>query len=227
MPLRQVPESRSIPRPARLNRRERRSADIRERLFRAALQLFAVRGYLNTTVEDITEAADVGKGTFFNYFPTKEHVLATYGEERLAAIERALERARHARGQVLPVIRELITELSRHSSQNPELARSIFAAHCSSAAVRRDLQERLKRGRSLIARMFALAQRSGEIRSDLSAAELGRLTHIIFMGLALAWSLNPDSVLEETAVEVWDLVTPNLVNANAAAKRKRARRAGR
>src|SRR2546422_8324892 len=57
------------------SRRQRRSAEIRERLFRAALNLFAKKGFAETTVEDITEAADVGKGTFFNYFPSKEHIL--------------------------------------------------------------------------------------------------------------------------------------------------------
>jgi AcrR family transcriptional regulator len=225
MTLRQVPASRTIPRPARLSRRERRSADIRERLFRAALHLFAVRGYLNTTVEDITEAADVGKGTFFNYFPTKEHVLATYGQERLAAIEQALEKARNADGRVLPILKELITGLCGQSSQSPQLLRSIFAAHYSSAPVRGALQKRLQRGRRLFAEMFALAQKSGEIRDDLSPADLGRLTHIIFMGLALAWSLNPDAALQKTADEIWDLLAPNLVNASTGAKRKKARHA--
>ncbi|HLJ42079.1 MAG TPA: TetR family transcriptional regulator, partial [Candidatus Acidoferrales bacterium] len=56
---------------ARGGRRERRRTETRERIFRAALDLFAERGFMETTVEDITEAADVGKGTFFNYFPTK------------------------------------------------------------------------------------------------------------------------------------------------------------
>ena len=73
------------------NRRERHRAETRERLYRAALELFAERGFLETTVEDITESADVGKGTFFNYFPTKEHILAEFGGERTAAVERALE----------------------------------------------------------------------------------------------------------------------------------------
>ena len=39
------------------DRRQRRSADIRERLFLAALDLFAQKGFAETTVEDITEAA--------------------------------------------------------------------------------------------------------------------------------------------------------------------------
>src|SRR5438876_840019 len=64
------------------DRRQRRSAEIRERLFRAALNLFAQKGFLETTVEDITEAADVGKGTFFNYFPSKDHILLAFGEIR-------------------------------------------------------------------------------------------------------------------------------------------------
>src|ERR1700689_133913 len=94
-------------------RRERHRTEIRERLFRSALRLFAERGFMETTVEDITEAADVGKGTFFNYFRTKEHVLATFGAERLASFERALERAK--KGPVLPVLRDLAAGLAGHS----------------------------------------------------------------------------------------------------------------
>ena len=42
-------------------RRERHKAEIRERLFRAAIDLYMTRGLQATTVSDITEAADVGK----------------------------------------------------------------------------------------------------------------------------------------------------------------------
>ena len=76
------------------DRRQRRSTEIRERLFRAALNLFAQKGFLETTVEDITEAADVGKGTFFNYFPSKDHILLAFGEMQLSKLEAAIEMAR-------------------------------------------------------------------------------------------------------------------------------------
>jgi AcrR family transcriptional regulator len=66
------------------DRRQRRSADIRERLFRAALKLFAEKGFAETTVEDITNAADVGKGTFFNYFPSKDHILIAFSEMQIS-----------------------------------------------------------------------------------------------------------------------------------------------
>ena len=213
---------REAPRP---NRRARRSASIRERLFRSSLQLFAERGYQKTTVEDITEAADVGKGTFFNYFPTKEHVLATYGEERVAAMERALEEARSVKRPVLAVLKDLIADLAGQSSESPDLLRAIFAAHLSSAPIRAHLQQRLRRGRRLMAEIFQLAQEAGEVRRDLPAAELARLTHIVFMGVTIAWSLNPDSVLRKTSEDIWELLSPNLRTSKTQAARKSRRRA--
>ena len=54
-----------------LSRRERKKKETRQRLLEAALRLFQEFGYDDTTVEEITRAADVAKSTFFNYFETK------------------------------------------------------------------------------------------------------------------------------------------------------------
>src|SRR5215475_12781122 len=86
-----------------VSRRERRSAELRERMFRAALELFASKGYAQTTVEDITEAADVGKGTFFNYFPSKEHILTAFSEMQLAKLETVIREARRSQ-QPMPEV---------------------------------------------------------------------------------------------------------------------------
>jgi AcrR family transcriptional regulator len=199
--------ARSIP-PG--NRRERRRIETRERIYRAALEIFARRGYLDTTVEDITEAADVGKGTFFNYFPTKEHVLATYGDERVAAIERSLQNVRTAKRSVRAALKELATDLAGQSAESPDLLRSIFAAHLSCAPVRAELQNRLQRARRLLGEIVAIGQKRGEIRCDRSPTELARLTQLIFMGVTIAWALHPDSVLRKSAEEVWELFFPSL-----------------
>ena len=109
---------------------------------------------METTVEDITDAADVGKGTFFNYFPTKEHVLATLGAERVATVERALQKAK--RGSVLPALEELATDLAGQSSSSAALLRAIYAAHASCAPVRAELHKRLSIARRLLAEIFRL-----------------------------------------------------------------------
>jgi AcrR family transcriptional regulator len=191
----------------RPGRRERHRAEIRDRLYRAALDLFAKRGYFETTVEDITEAADVGKGTFFNYFPTKEHVLATYGDERVAHVDRALHAVRSGQVKPLDALRNLATTAAGQSTSSPDLLRAIFAAHLSSDSVRSDLQRRLRRARGLMAEIIGIGQERGEISRDLSAGELARLTHTIFFGVMIAWAINPEGSFSGKAQDIWNLIS--------------------
>jgi AcrR family transcriptional regulator len=60
-------------------RRERKKSEVRAALRAAALRLVCERGLGAVTVEDITEAADVSKRTFFNYFLCKEDALVGFG----------------------------------------------------------------------------------------------------------------------------------------------------
>ena len=95
-----------------LSRRARRRVETREGIVRAALKLFARQGFFATTVEQITQAADVGKGTFFNYFPSKEHVLTGFGEFQLAKIRAAVEEAREQSAPIRVVARRLLLALA-------------------------------------------------------------------------------------------------------------------
>ena len=58
----------------------------KENLYLAAVTLFRQRGFDETRVEEITRAAGVAKGTFFNYFPTKEDVLLYIGERHMSRL---------------------------------------------------------------------------------------------------------------------------------------------
>ena len=59
------------------SRVERRKEKTRKILLGVALGLFYEQGIYWTKIEDITERADVGKGTFYQYFETKEELLKT------------------------------------------------------------------------------------------------------------------------------------------------------
>ena len=55
--------------------RDRKVKETRARIARTALELFISQGYAETTLDQIAEAAEVGRRTIFDHFPTKEAIL--------------------------------------------------------------------------------------------------------------------------------------------------------
>ena len=55
--------------------REKQKAELREHIYQVSLQLFRSKGFEGTTVDVIVKQAGVAKGTFFNYFKSKEYVI--------------------------------------------------------------------------------------------------------------------------------------------------------
>jgi len=69
-----------------LGKRETAKIERRDRLYDAALALFREQGYEETTVDQIAHRAGVAKGTFFNYFPTKDAVLRYMGAREIGRL---------------------------------------------------------------------------------------------------------------------------------------------
>ncbi|MBZ0310312.1 MAG: TetR/AcrR family transcriptional regulator, partial [Anaerolineae bacterium] len=70
------------------SRRERQKAERRSRIFRAAVEIFAEKGYRSTTMKEIAEAADVGEGTIYSYFSSKDELLMAIIEQVVALQQR-------------------------------------------------------------------------------------------------------------------------------------------
>jgi len=79
------------------SRVERRKEKTRRMLIAGALELFHEKGMHWTKVEDITERADVGKGTFYRHFETKEALIQEVLQEGieilLGQVQEALQSA--------------------------------------------------------------------------------------------------------------------------------------
>lgn len=74
-PVNKTAASKAAPQAAQLSRQERKKLLTRENLLIAAQELMLERSLEDISVNDITERADVGLGTFYNYFKTKKDVL--------------------------------------------------------------------------------------------------------------------------------------------------------
>jgi AcrR family transcriptional regulator len=194
------------------DRRQRRSAELRERIFRAALDLFARKGFAETTVEDITNAADVGKGTFFNYFPSKDHILLAFGEMQLGRLQAAVEEAQNSSEPVVTFLKVLRTRMTEEPARNPAIVRAILQAHLSSAPVREVMGKNHARAQALLTQFIELGQNRGDIRNDIPATELAYVFRQTVFGTLLLWSLFGDATLPdriETALRVlWTGLAP-------------------
>jgi AcrR family transcriptional regulator len=170
-------------------RRERKRLATRERLFRCAMHLFAERGFFDTTVEDITRAADVGKGTFFNYFPSKDHIMGVFAEIQLRNANAAFAEGSAGTESIREVLNRLFLRVAKEPSRSRALARSLLTALVGSSAVRAIVTEAMAHGRELLANTFRLGQARKEVRPELDPDVLALHFQQCFIGTLAVWAM--------------------------------------
>lgn len=183
--------------PAAPSRMERRRARTRAALIEAARGVFAQRGVGGTTIQQITDAADVAKGSFYNHFASREDlqraVAATVLEEMGAALDRDVERrepdpARVIAASLLSTLRTCLADpaVGGFLVQNADV---MEVGASIGARGRRDLVRGAKAGRfriddvdTLLVMLAGAAQ--GLLRARLRG-ELDRSAESRFIALAL------------------------------------------
>jgi len=197
MVTRSKPRSDEKPVVPESGRRQRRREETREKLFLAAIELFSRKGFAQTTVEDITTVADVGKGTFFNYFPSKEHVLGYLVGKQQGTVRDHLSLAREAKLASEEVLISLGRSLILFPGKSPQLARSLMQSFLGNIEVREYIVREMSIAREWIAEIIRLGQQRGELRHENQPAELARAFHRVLLGTTLMWALDPELPLEE------------------------------
>lgn len=173
------------------DRRQRRSEETRTRILQAAAKLFTQHGFSNVTVEQITEAADVGKGTFFNYFPTKEHILAAMAQQRVDIVAQAAREAQSATS-VKPLALRLAMNMAQANARNPSMVRDLLGSACTNEVMLQHIQGVLAAGRTAAAEIMKRGQELGEVRRDIPHTELARMIQTVGFGTIVLWSLQPE-----------------------------------
>lgn len=112
------------------SRHERRKQRTRRSLLDAARLVIARQGYEDTGVLDITEEADVSKGTFYLHFKDKEdltHALIVEGFEELSERIDAVMSGERSREAVAEALREVF----RYAAEKRDLFRIMLGRHAS------------------------------------------------------------------------------------------------
>ena len=150
------------------------------------MQLFQAKGFQETTVVDIATAADVSRGTVFNYYPYKEAILTEHLAQELADLERRVTVSQRATpfaklyaifdelACFVEANRQLVLPLS-YELLNPDPVRSTAAYVALPLAPL--LYDQLSEARAL-----------GLIRSDFSRERLARTLANTFFLTVLQWA---------------------------------------
>jgi AcrR family transcriptional regulator len=107
--------------------RERKKQQTRDTIARAALKLFAERGYDETTLADIAEAANVAPRTIFAYYESKEDILLCGEDSFLNELKRRLDE-RPAGSTTVDVLREYVS-LMKSPDEGAKLRKQIVKAN--------------------------------------------------------------------------------------------------
>lgn len=158
-----------------MGRRERKKEQTKERIMSEALELFKENGYRQTSVEMIVQKAQIAKGTFFNYFSTKESLLLEIQNNKIRH-GRDFLNAPHI--QTLPFLQQasqLFHYLLSYYDVDPLLTRqsffTLYQEKNSSSFHMIDLFQQL----------IEQAQSRGEIPQDLPSALVAEVCYGLFI----------------------------------------------
>ena len=177
--------SRSRQAPRRLSAAERRAV-----IENAAARLFAERGYVATTVEEIVAEAGVSKPMLYRHFESKKELHMKLLERRRDELAAApLDSFLQGEGEPRQRLRAMIDAWFAHVEQHPHTSRILFQDVTGDPDIQQ-LQREL-RGRQRAADVALLREFAPEL-PERELEPLGEIIRSSLTGLALWWLDNPE-----------------------------------
>jgi AcrR family transcriptional regulator len=190
----------------------------RDRLAEAAFTLFDERGYEQTTVDDITERAGLGRTTFFRYYRSKEDVIFPDHDRLLAQIKDRLATSSHR--TALAAVSDAVRLVLLHYLDEGDLARRRYALTSRVPALRdREIASvaRYQRlFREFISDWMADPAEPAPLRAELMAAAVVAAHNHVLRRWLRGDSPDPIAEVDEAMRQVIDLFAAPVGRALAA-----------
>jgi AcrR family transcriptional regulator len=169
-----------------IGRAERNKRDKRERLIRAARELFRTKGFEATTTSEIAEAADVAKGTLFFHAKSKEALLVMMFQEEVGdAIERAFAEVPEA--SFLDQLVHVFDVMLRQNLRDVGLAR-IFVKELAFVSGERHGIDLVMTGLfEKLSTLIESAKECGEVAKEVDSALLGYNLFALYFVFLMLW----------------------------------------
>jgi TetR/AcrR family fatty acid metabolism transcriptional regulator len=177
--------------------REKQKAELHQHIYTISLQLFRSRGYEGTSVDAIVKQAGIAKGTFFNYFKSKEYVILEWYRHLMTdtldwAKSQEYKSAKHA--ILLP-----IEEMARRADAEPELIAAKVSSTYSSPLLGNEEKQFDDQMLSYFEQHIELGQQQGEIAPQYDSGLMASTILATISGTGYEWkSLGRSFNLRET-----------------------------
>lgn len=159
-------------------RRELNKLQCRNRILKMSRRLFTARGYENTSIEDVAEAAEISKATLYNYFSSKEHLLQGIADAALEEIRQLVREDLRDEPDSMEKLRQVMETLVSDSARYVALTRRVFYLNISPDSELHGSRAELL---EIFDQLVREAQEQGRLRRDLPPEELVE----VFLGIYL------------------------------------------
>lgn len=172
----------------RMNR-ELKKALTRQRIKEAALSLLAEQGYETTTIEQIAKLAGVAKGTFFNYFASKDELIC---DLQTVFVMNEVAKLKDKPGPLIPRMRMVLFQLVQQLPHNKSVTRALFQAILGSGPALEEHNQLIGQIMESIVPLIAQGQENGELRKDMPAEMISQLAVQTYFGALIVWSMSDE-----------------------------------
>jgi AcrR family transcriptional regulator len=175
-------------------KRAQQKEQTKKLLQQTAIQLFQKQGYSKTTVSEITAKAGVAKGTFFNYFESKEDVLHTIRERQVAYMEKEAEKVFKEDGAIKKSLCRLWENIAVYYEEaGRPLIRSLFYILITDDSFQRKELLQSKKFKEQLILFFQEGRRKNEFTEDFCFEEMALTILHHFTGVLFYWCTTADT----------------------------------
>ena len=168
------------------DKRMQKKFQARQKILLAAAQQFEVQGFANTSIAGIMQAAELGVGTFYNYFNSKEEVLLTLARNLREEVEKSISAAREV-NQSSPELLELCCVCTAKVIDENRFILPLFISASEHSDKPEQISKSLSPGfRELFKEIILRGQAGGEFRCDVPANIISEMIHSIYQTTAFS-----------------------------------------
>jgi len=175
---------------ARPSRRERKKHIVRSQIITHAIELFSTQGIDAVTVEQIADAADIGKGTVYNYFQTKEDIVVAFIVDLERQVQTQLEGFISSKRRLDTILADFVLHQFRMKEAHYRFVRVFLAEmFLRTEQFLPYMIEIQKAVDPPLEKLFRNLMDRGVIRADLDLQNIIFTFKTIHLGLTALWAI--------------------------------------